>query len=171
MDEVAKRAGVAKGTIYLYFPSKEELFKGLIENVASPPLEALQALVDTSDADSEQLLRTMFAFVKRELLGTERRQVIHLILTEVHRFPDVALFYYENVVSRALGFLRTIMERGVARGEFRDCDLVRFSQLVAAPLPMAVFWSAIFEPFAPLDVDRFMDTHLDLLLTKLKVKS
>src|SRR3546814_7507978 len=116
-EDVARRAGVAKGTVYLYFESKESLFKALIESISGPPIGAAEALIQTHEGSSEALLRSMLQIFRDQVIGTERRQIVQLVLTELHRFPELADYHYEHVVSRALGLLRAVIARGIARGE------------------------------------------------------
>lgn len=168
MGDIAQRAEVAKGTLYLYFKSKEALFKALIESVAALPLAEIEALLRNEAQSSEALLRAMLDIVRTEILGTERWLVVQLVLTEVHRFPDIAEFHYANVVSRVTRFLRTVLERGVARGEFQQRSLLEFPQLVIAPFLLAVIWRGAFERQAPLDIQGLLDAHLETLLAGLK---
>lgn len=171
MEDVAREAGIAKGTVYLHFDNKEALFKALIRSATAAPIGRIEELLESYEGSTEALLRTMLDVIKREILETDRRLVVQLVLTEGHRFPEVADFYYAAVVSRAIGFLRAIIERGVARGEFADNALVRFPQLVIAPFLVAVMWQGLFEQRAALDADGMIRAHLDLLMRALKRES
>lgn len=168
IEDVAARAGIAKGTVYLYFESKEALFKALIETAAAPPIGKLQALLPGYEGSAEALLRAAIGIVKREVLDTDRKFIVRLVLTEAHRFPEIAAFYHEEVISRALGLLRAIAERGVTSGEFTHDTLIRFPQIFVAPFLLAVIWGELFERYAPLDVEDLFQAHIDLLIRGLR---
>jgi AcrR family transcriptional regulator len=168
LDAIAARAGVAKGTLYLYVASKEDLLERLIRTGIAVPLEETQARILGSDAPAEELLRMLFAFLRVEVLGTRRKEIARIVLAEAARHPAFAEFYYREVVSRGLALLRGIAERGVARREFRSDALVRFPQLILAPALVAILWSNLFERFAALDVEAMLDTHLELLMRAVK---
>jgi AcrR family transcriptional regulator len=168
LDEIAGRAGVAKGTVYLYVSSKQDLLERLIRTGIALPIEEAQARILASDAPAEDLLRMLFAFLGTEILGTRRKEIARIVLAEAARHPEFAAFYYREVVSRGLGLLRSIAERGVASGEFASDELARFPQLILAPAVVAILWSNLFERFAPLDVDAMLETHLALLMRAVK---
>ncbi len=168
LEDVAVRAGVAKGTIYLYFASKEALFEGLIRASIVLPIEAVRQEVLARDLPTEAMLRFLFAWMRRELLGTRRREIVRLVLSEAGRFPALAEFYHREVVSRGMGLLREIAERAAARGEFRGDELARFPQLVVAPGLVAILWSWLFERIEPLDAEGLLDAHLAVLLRAFK---
>jgi AcrR family transcriptional regulator len=165
LDDVAKRADVAKGTIYLYFADKETLFQELIRAQLSP---VVGGVIHASHADiplrvfTKQLIEV---FV-REVLGTRRKDVIRLVITEGPRFPKLAEFYYHEVIARVLEAVRALLRRAVERGELKDDALVRHPQLLAAPGIMAIVWSGLFERFEPLDVRSLMQAHFDMLFGK-----
>ena len=164
IEDVALRAGIAKGTVYLYFESKEALFKALIETLVAPSVGHMEELMRDDAIPSAELLRRVLRVVRGEILGTDRRRVVRLVITEGHRFPDIARLYHDKVIRRAMGLLRGIVERGIARGEFAHDELSRFPQLFAAPLVVAVVWQDLFKPRESLDADAMLDAHLGLML-------
>ena len=164
LDEVARRAGVAKGTLYLYAESKEALFESLLRAWVAQPIDALKDRLMVEDASLEAQLRILMAFFQREVMGTRRRDIIRLILTEGMRFPAIAEAHYREVVCRGLGVLRQIVERAVERGELRSDALARFPQLVVAPALLALVWKTLFDRFEPLDAEAMLDTHVSLLM-------
>lgn len=168
VEDVAARAGIAKGTVYLYFESKEALFKGLVRSMAAHPLGRIGMLAASHDGTTEDLLRAVFGVIRREILETDRRFIVRLILTEAHRFPEIAAFYYDEVVSQAIGLFRAIVERGIGRGEVNNDTLIRFPQLVVAPFLTAVLWQGLFDRAAPLDVEGLFQAHLNILFTALR---
>jgi AcrR family transcriptional regulator len=161
LDDVAKRAGVAKGTIYLYFRDKESLFQELVRSMLAPVIGAIEAL-GSADISANLLGSQIVDLFMREIYETRRKEVIRLIMTEGRRFPQLAEFYYREVLSRALASMRELLRRSAARGEV-PAALVDFPQLVAAPALIAVMWGGLFDRFEPLDVRSMMQAHVELL--------
>ncbi|MFL5069973.1 MAG: TetR/AcrR family transcriptional regulator [Xanthobacteraceae bacterium] len=164
LDDVARRAGVAKGTIYLHFRDKETLFQELIRSVLSPFVGTLEIAL-RRDVPVRVIVGEVVELFVTQVYSTRRKDVIRLILSEGSRFPNLAEFYYREVLSRIMAAVRDLMRRAVARGEIKGDAAVRFPQLVGAPAVVAILWSSLFEKFEPLDVRAFMHAHLDLLFT------
>jgi AcrR family transcriptional regulator len=165
LDDVAARAGVAKGTIYLHFRDKEMLFQELIRAQLSPLVAALEG-ASLADLPMRAVADNLIDLFVREIFGTRRKDVLRLIITEGPRFPKLAEFYYREVVERLLGVLRRLAQRAVEKGELPNDSLVRFPQLLGAPGIVAIVWSGLFERWAPLDVQAFMRAYLDLIFGK-----
>lgn len=162
LDDVAKRAGIAKGTIYLYFADKETLFRELVQMELSPVVGALTMAAKT-DMPVRMFVEQMIEVFVREVYETRRRDVIRLIITEGPRFPTIAEFYYREVVQRVLEAVRALLRRGVESGELTSDALVRFPQLIPAPAIVAIFWNGLFDKFEPLDVRALLRAHFDIL--------
>jgi AcrR family transcriptional regulator len=162
LEDVAQRAGIAKGTIYLYFRDKESLFQELIRAMLTPLVGTIEQLGQVELPFAELALHFADLFV-REVYETRRKDVIRLMIAEGQRFPQLAEFYYREVLSRIIAAVRAIIARAAARGE-APAGLVDFPQLIAAPGLIAIIWSGLFERFEPLDVRRMMQSHLELLL-------
>jgi AcrR family transcriptional regulator len=164
LDDVAKRAGVAKGTIYLYFRDKEALFEELIRSVLSPVVGALEiALRDPRPV--REIAETAVDIFLREVYGTRRKDVIRLVLSEGARFPKLAEFYHREVLSRLFGAMQALLKRAADRGELRNAAVVQFPQLIGAPAIVGIIWNGLFERFEPLDVRGFLRTQIDLIFT------
>lgn len=163
LDDVAKRAGIAKGTIYLHFRDKQDLFEQIVRAATAPLVDHMQAMEDLPDVPVSVLLAGLFAFYRQEILGTERRHVMRLLLTEGLRFPEIAAFYYRDVIERGLALIASLAERGRANGEPIPPEVAVFPQLVMAPLVVAVLWDGLFAQVAPLDVEGLLAAHLRLL--------
>jgi AcrR family transcriptional regulator len=166
LDDVAARAGVAKGTLYLYFKDKESLFEEVVRSAVSPILERLNGLAATPDVPFDTALEAMFAMFEKEVLGTQRKLLIRLIIAEGPRFPRIAEFYYRNVVGRIMPLVAKLAERAAKRGEIASDAVARYPQLVAAPLLMTVIWDGLFAKIDPLDVAGLLRTHRELLTGK-----
>jgi AcrR family transcriptional regulator len=162
LDDVAKRAGVAKGTIYLYFADKESLFQELIRFKMGPVVGTLES-VFAADLPIRVIAEQAIEIFIREIYGTHRKQVLRLIISEGPRFPALAEFYYREVLSRILKGVRTILRRARTRGELADDGLVRFPQLLGAPGIIAIVWSGLFDRFEPLDVRGMMQAQFNYL--------
>jgi AcrR family transcriptional regulator len=162
LEDVAKRAGVAKGTIYLHFADKESLFQELIRFKMGPVVGTLES-VFTADLPIRMIAEQALEIFVREIYGTQRKQVLRLIITEGPRFPALAEFYYREVLSRILNGVREILRRARARGEIADDVLIRFPQLIGAPGIIAIIWSGLFDRFEPLDVHGMMRAQINYL--------
>ena len=163
LDDVARRADVAKGTIYLHFKDKEALFQELVRTMLSPLVMTLEQL-RASDVPIRIVLERFADLFVREIYGTRRRDVARLVITEGARFPSIAEFYYREVVERGIAAMRAMIERAVARGELTHAALARFPQLVVAPGLVAILWVGLFDRFAHLDVAGMMRAHIEILL-------
>jgi AcrR family transcriptional regulator len=161
LDDVAQRAGIAKGTIYLYFRDKEGLFQELIRTMLTPLVGTIEAL-GQADLPMRALADHLADLFVREVYETRRKDVIRLMIAEGRRFPKLAEFYYREVLSRIIAAVRGLLARAAARGE-APAGLVDFPQIVAAPGLIAIIWSGLFERFEPLDVRAMMKTHFELL--------
>ena len=168
LEDVAVRAGIGKGTIYLYFSSKEALFEGLVHSGIAVPIEAVEAKILALDLPVEALLRTLFTFLRLEVLATRRHEIVRLLITEGGRFPAIAELYHREVLTRGLGLIRGVAERAVARGEFGSDELVRFPQLAVAPAVVAILWAHLFQRLEPLDLEAMFDAHIAMLMRALK---
>ena len=162
LEDVARRAGIAKGTIYLYFRDKERLFQELVRAMIGPIVGTVEA-VPTSDLPVRALAERLLDVFVRDVYGTRRKDVIRLIIAEGPRFPKLADFYYREVIARVLPAMRALLGRAVERGELADDALARFPQLLIAPALLAIIWNSLFERLAPLDVRDLMRAHLGLL--------
>jgi AcrR family transcriptional regulator len=163
LDDVATQAGVAKGTLYLYFKDKEALFEEVVRNAASPIVERLSVLAAAPDMPMATMLDALFSLFEKEVLGTRRKLLIRLIIAEGPRFPRIAEFYFRNVVGRIMPMLAQIAQRAADRGELPNDAVARYPQLVAAPLLLAVIWDGLFARISPLDVADFLRAHRDVL--------
>ena len=162
IEDVAARAGVAKGTIYLHFDDKAALFREIVSTMLVPLVAVLEA--PPPDIPLRDALAGFFDLFVQEIYSTERRDVLRLVMTEGPRFPELAEFHYRSVVARAIAAIRVLLRRAHERGELADDTLIRFPQLIVAPALMAIIWSGLFDRFAPLDVRALLEAHLTLLL-------
>lgn len=140
LEDVAMRAGVSKGTLYLYFDSKEALFKAVVREGLLPALAEGESLVAGFTGTSDALLREVIDGMWR-LIGSQRIGGIpKLVFAEAHNFPEIAHFYYQEVILRGMALIRGVIERGIERGEFRRLDPASAILIVIAPVLMRMIW-------------------------------
>ena len=163
LEDIAKRAGVAKGTIYLHFKDKEALFEELIRTAIVPLVNRLAAGPPPVGASVRDMIEGFARTFIHEVTTTQRGDIVRLIVAEGPRFPAVADFYYREVVSKGLAGMRAAIQLGIARGEIKNKDLAQFPQLLIAPAMIAVIWQSLFSRHAPLDANEMFRVHLDLI--------
>ncbi len=167
VDDVAKRAGVSKGLLYLYFKTKEELFKAVIRSFVVPRIDALTEIIESSELSSEEFLRGPFLDFVKTLPGSPISVVIRLMIAEGPKHPDLVQFYWDNVVSRGLGTISELLQRGVQTGEFRKSAVTEQPHLFIMPVLFSVVFNFLFKKQS-LDTSRLIETQFDLLITHLK---
>jgi len=170
LDEVAARAGVSKGTLYLYFDSKDALFKAVIQEGVVPAIAAGEALLEEHD-DPVVLLRAILFGWWERIGSTELGGVVKLMMSEARNFPEVAAYYDEAVIQRGLGLIRRAVSRGIARGVFRPVDLDSIGTLLIAPLLHLAVWRNSFGACCgpATHIDRYLESYFDLILNGLGV--
>lgn len=168
MDDIAKRAGLSKGAIYLYFDSKEALFTELIESIAVPNIERVITVVDTVPSATEALQGAM-AIAPQIVRQTPLPRIAKILIADAGAFPDVVRGYRRNIVDRGLAAIAALLERGAAAGEFEVEDPQLTARLVVAPMIFSAIWTVVFEidPEARLDVEALFKLHERMLLRAL----
>jgi len=166
LEDVARRAGVTKGTIYLYFENKEALFKALIRQTIVPVIARGEELAKSFTGSArdlfEQLVREYWRLVgETSLVGIPK-----LMMAEANNFPELARFYYEEVVTRGHRLMASVIERGIKAGEFRSVNVMVAAKLAMSPLMHAVIARKAFSACMPegFNVAKYLDTHIDLYL-------
>ena len=164
LDDVAARAGITKGTIYVYFPSKEDLFLATLKEKTRPVFENLASLAADPDGSAMDILRGHLAFAAGHMVEDPcGRDIFRILLVEGHRFPGMTERWYAEVMGPALEAFAAVLRRGVARGEFRPSIVEEFPQLLMAPLFLHHNWQMLFGAARPLDIHRYLDAAFDLL--------
>ncbi len=170
MEEVARRAGVSKGALYLYYANKEALFRAVVEEGILPTLAQMEAQMDRHESSATELLQ-MFARRWWQSIGsTPLFGLPKLVFCEARNFPELAGYYFEHVIRRGHALLVRIVEQGMARGEFRAVDVQQTVFLAIAPLLMQAFWRSALprESTDLIDPEALLETHLDTFLRGLK---
>jgi AcrR family transcriptional regulator len=166
LEDVARRAGVTKGTIYLYFENKEALFKAVIRETIVPVIAKGEALVQAFTGSARALFEKLVREYWRLVGETALAGIPKLMISEAGNFPELARFYYQEVAVRGQRLMASVLERGINGGEFRPVDLAVASKLAMAPLMHAVIARRAFASCMPegFDVGSYLDTHIDLYL-------
>lgn len=167
VDDVAKRAGVSKGLLYLYFKTKEELFKAVVKSVVIRRVDRLIENVETTDLSSEDFIRGPLLSFLQQVPGSPVAIVIRLLISEGPRHPDLVDYYYENVVAKGLAAISGFVERGVERGEFRQSAITDLPHLMLAPVMLSIIWGIIFSD-KQLDTDKLIETQIEMILAHIK---
>ncbi|MDH3616499.1 MAG: TetR/AcrR family transcriptional regulator [Gammaproteobacteria bacterium] len=167
VEEVARRAGVSKGLLYLYFKTKEELFKAVIRSVVIRRVDALLLAVEETELSSEEFIRGPMLEFMKGVPGSPVAIVVRLLISEGQRHPDLVDYYWDNVVSKGLAAISKFIQRGVERGEFRDTEVSRLPQLVLAPVMLSMIWRILFTK-RTLDTDTLINTQIDMILAYIK---
>jgi AcrR family transcriptional regulator len=170
LEDVAARAGVTKGTAYLYFKSKEELFKAVVSGYLVPAIEQLEAAARAPGPVTELLRKVAGMFVEK-VYNTKFSALPKLVISEASNFPELARFYLDEVVGRGRRLLASLLRRGIRDGEFRDVDVEHTVYCMVAPLLFSALWKHSLGPFdeKPLDANALVRCHLDLILRGLVV--
>lgn len=165
LEDVAKAAGISKGTIYLYFPTKEDLFRAVVRQELLPNIAQLEALVANHTGSSAELIHRL-AERFLGLLDSPLTAIPKLIVTEAGNFPGIARFYAEEVAGRGIALLTRVFARGVEKGEFRPIDPNVAPPLLMAPFTMLVLWKHSLGRHAPplFDPRAMIALHLETLL-------
>lgn len=171
VEDVAARAGVAKGTLFLYFASKDELFKAVVRENASRHLHEAVREVDDFAGPSAELLREYLRRWWRLYGGTPAAGLTKLMLSEAAHFPELARWFEAEVVQPSHALLRRVLQRGIDRGEFRPVDVALTVPLIIAPLLQLVLWQqwpADCMPAPHIDPQALLAQHTDMLLHGLR---
>jgi AcrR family transcriptional regulator len=168
LDRVAERAGVTKGTIYVYFENKEHLFISMVREITKATLDTVHEMLETHEGSTADLLRAQFSFIYQHIVeDRRRREVLRMLIAEAPRFPELADRYHQEILRPCLDMLRQAIQRGMDRGEFRKSAIVDLPQIVIAPIALVDLWMMMFDTRQPLDLKAYFNAHLDLVLNGL----
>ena len=166
LEDIAHRAGCTKGTIFLYFENKEELFKALVRHTALPAIEQSESLADRHEGSSADLLRALMHSRWDMMVNSSMSAMPKLLFSEAGNFPELSRFYMQEIVARSHGLIDRVLRAGVESGEFRsDLDTHATTRVAMAPLLVASLWKHSFEAQdVGIDLERYFNAALDLLL-------
>ena len=168
VEEVAARAGVSKGTLFLYFPSKEELFKALVRDTLSGRFTEWNEELTQYTGSSAELVRDCLHLWWQRIGMTKASGITKLVISEAGMFPEIAAFYQQEVIVPGHDLLKRILQRGIASGEFRPMVLDDAVYSLIAPMIFLVTWKHSMASCVPgargIDPVGFINCQLDLLL-------
>jgi AcrR family transcriptional regulator len=165
MDDVAARAGVTKGALYLYFEGKEAMLRALIEREVQPMVARLEALAEARSPDPTELIRQAAQIVSRALANPRLFAVPLLIVGISGRFPDIAEYYRETVFARGRAVMARLVQRGVELGQFRNVDPVAAARAMMGPIMVEVIWTHALRGESELGRGQaWIDAQVDILL-------
>ena len=166
LEDVAQRAGVSKGTLYLYFENKEALFKAAVRENIVPFLERAEHRVESFGGSSRDLLVELIRGWWSDMHESRVTGLPKLVLSEASNFPEAARFYFDEVVQRMRGLFASTLRRGIERGEFRPVDVPYTVRVVMAPVVMGLIWkhSMVKCQIDAIDFDRQLNALIDVVL-------
>jgi AcrR family transcriptional regulator len=169
LDDVARRAGVSKGTLYLYFDSKDDLFKAVIREGYVAPIAEAEQLLDAWEGTSAELIREILRRWWVQVGATTQAGMTKLIIAEAGNFPELAKFYHDEVIQRVHALFERAIQRGVEREEFRPVNLQYAGRLACSPMVMLMLWKHSFALCVdrPMDPEDYVRTYADMLLNGL----
>ena len=166
LDDVAKRAGVSKGTLYLYFDSKDELFKAVIREGIVSRIVEFEERMRAYQGSSADLMRLLVKTWWQKIGATKLAGITKLMMSEAGNFPELAKFYHDEVIVRGMALFTAAIQRGIDSGEFRPIELEHTPHICAAPVVMLMLWRNSFDlcGIEKMDPDAYLATHTDLLV-------
>ena len=168
LDDIANRVGVTKGTIYVYFDSKEHLFISMMRQMLKPALEDIQGLLQSPSDSASSLLLKYLRFTYRRIVEDDRgREVARMLIAESGRFPELADRWHEEIMRPIHDAFGKIIKKGMDSGEFRSSTIRDFPQVVFAPAALLHMWTLLFGNRRQLDLDRYLDAHIELIMNGL----
>jgi len=165
LDDVAACAGVSKGTLYLYFENKEELFKAVVREHLVSVLAEAETYIEQFTGTSTELLRTFILGWWERIGETKLSGITKLMMAESGNFPDVARFYHEEVISRSNALIIRMLERGIRNGEFRPIDTAHANLVIVAPVIVLMMWKHSFAScgLQAISAPDYLNCFLDLI--------
>ena len=168
IDGIARRADVARGTVYLYFKDKDALFDGLMRRRLTDPLERMDAALDSFEGASETLLKMLFTKLYEDAGDKEAITVLRVLAAEGNRFPHLVQLHHDRIMRVGMGFLQKIIVRGVERGEFAPHAAETDMRVLIAPAIMTLFWRMVFSKVADIDHEKILEGHLQVVLNGIR---
>ncbi|HEY0276389.1 MAG TPA: TetR/AcrR family transcriptional regulator [Paenirhodobacter sp.] len=167
VEDIASRVGVTKGTVYLYFPTKEVLFEETMRHT-SAPLADLQAFIDTAEGTCRVRMHALLCLAYEKVADDRKtREQMRLAVAEGARFPGIIDRHYAEFVAPLINAIRMLLDEGIKSGEFRQGAASRQPDLVVGPLIHVIFWRLLFANRKAIDMTEYIDGHWDLIMNGL----
>jgi AcrR family transcriptional regulator len=171
LDHIAERAGVTKGTIYVYFENKEHLFISMVHDAMQASLDTIHEMFERHEGSTADLLRAQFSLIYQHLVeDRRRREVVRMLIAEASRFPALADRYHEEIHRPCMDMLSQVIQRGMDRGEIRRSAITDCLLVIIGPIALVDVWMMMFDDRHPIDVKAYFDAHIDLVLKGLLAK-
>lgn len=172
MEDIAHRAGVTKGTIYLYFENKEAVLKALVRTSIGTTIGQVKENAERFDGPARELLRLVLTAIGQFIMTSDRVVLPKIIIAEAGNFPEFARFYREEIIDKGLALLSAVIGRGIERGEFRAIAPGHAARLCIAPLLLAAIWRTTFAHLdsEPYDYQELFEAHIEILLRGLSAE-
>ena len=166
LEDVAARAGVSKGTLYLYFDSKAALLKAVVENGIVPVLDKGDDIIAGFVGDASELLRQLVLTWWLQVGDSKLSGICKLMLAEASNFPEIANYYHEAVIARGQGLIRRALEIGISKGQFQAIDVEVAKDSIFAPVLKLMLWRHSFDGGCGINQDpvTYLEKHLDIVL-------
>ena len=166
LDDIAARAGVSKGALYLYFETKQDLFRAVVRETIAPNLQAVAGFIGQSPLPFADLIRLVFARIGEVMSEGRAGAVAKMVIGESRNFPELAKVWHEDVVSVMLGAMSGAVAAAQARGEVRPGDPQLYVFGLAGPLLLGVLWREVFAPIGvkPVDLKALLAQHAEVVL-------
>jgi AcrR family transcriptional regulator len=169
IEDIARRAGIAKGTVFRYFPTKEALFEATITAHLAPVFDQAMGMLDHYEGPTLPVLRMLLDNVYGRLEENQLPVLMRMMISEGQRFPALLEIYHRESLMRGQALLRRILDRGVARGEFQASAAMALPMVLMAPALMAAVWRMTFDGLQPLPLEQFRAAHWAMLTGALGV--
>lgn len=170
LEDVASRAGLSKAAIYLYFKDKVSLLSALVQATVGTNLALAGAMIGGHEGPVAPLIRQLLSVLSGRMVHTRLPDLIKLVISESRAHPEIGRYYLENVIGKALPMFQSLIERGIATGEFRAVDPVLTVRCIVGPMVMGAIWKSVFEPLGaePLDIEALARQQADLIIRALQ---
>lgn len=172
LDDVARAAGVSKGTLYLYYSSKEELFKAVVRENVLPLIDEAGELIQAFSGSTADLFRLFMTTWWERMGKTKLSGLSKLMMAEASNFPDLAQFYHDEVIAPGDAMIVGMLRRGIASGEMRAIDPEIGAKILIAPMIMMMMWKHSYSvcQIPNKDLDSYLEHYIDMALHGLLVR-
>jgi AcrR family transcriptional regulator len=170
VEDVALRAGISKAAIYLYFNDKTAILTAIVQAAAGTNLKIASEMIGGHEGPVAPLLRQLLSFMANRMQETRLPDLIKLVISESRAHPEIGRYYLNNVISEALPLFQSLIERGVASGEFHSVDPRLTVKCLVGPMLLGAIWKSTFEPIGaePLDLAALAAQDADLIIRALQ---
>lgn len=169
MDEIARKAGISKGSLYNYFKSKEAIFEAVVTEDIIPIIDQVEEAVIVGQETPEETIRCLVNGLIAHTQGTRLEIIPKLIVSESGNFPDLTKFYVDQVIKRVRNIVERVIQKGIEQRVFIECNPRVTARLLLAPIIQAQLWTYTLKPFDDAhDSELYIDTHLKIFLHGIK---